>query len=76
MTKAEQFHKNFQSRLDILADRDQEGNCTPAEQYELAMLEALDGFYDDEEDIKNMALAFEKLLHIFSPYIASYADNT
>ena len=74
MTKAEQFHMNFQYRLNQLGAKEE---LTVAETYELHILKLLDGEYDDEADMENMGIAFDKLVnHIFLPYMPSYADNT
>ena len=72
MTKAEQFHKNLQARREHLERLSVEhpGRITVAERYELSIIDALDGFYDDEEDMKNMGIAMDSLVTgIFLPYM-------
>ena len=76
MSKAENFHKALQARRDVLEEIP-EDKSTVAERYELSIIDALDGFYDDEEDIKNMGIALDHLVnHIFMPFMPNYAVNT
>lgn len=70
MTKAEQFHKKLQARREQLERLSVEhpGRITVAERYELSIIDALDGFYDDEADIANMGIAMDSLVtNIFKP---------
>lgn len=68
MTKADEFHKKLQARREQLGRLSIEEKATVAERYELSIIDALDGFYDDEADIANMGIAMDSLVtNIFKP---------
>ena len=77
MNKAEQFHKNLQSRKGQLERLAVAEKATVAERYELSIIDALDEFYDDEEDMRNMAIAMESLVQgIFKPFMPEHETNS
>lgn len=67
MNKFEQFHDNLQKRRYELEKKSVEASdkITVSELYELSLIDALDGHYDDDVDILNMAIAVEKLYQLF-----------